>query len=119
MVRFLAAALLAVLIPVQGYAAACAQICAVTASVAAAGEAVEHDHCAGQAPERAPGHGDGEASTLGAGKCCQAHVFTVDLRSPSGSLERAAPPQTAFVARWTSFIADKPSPPPIAAVTIA
>ena len=120
MLRFVAAAMLAILLPVQGYAAACAQICAVThdaAQAAMAGGEAGEGHCAEHAPKSAPTHGDGEDKTLGAGKCCQAHVFTVDQPASASRLEQSAHARVTLVARWSSFIPDEPSPPPIAAPT--
>ena len=115
MARFIAAVMLAVLLPVQGYAAACAQICAATnAGLAHAGASAEDDgHCAEHAPKPESKHGDGEASTLGAGKCCQAHVFVLEQPAAAPILDRMPPAPATFVARWTSYIPDEPSPPPI------
>jgi hypothetical protein len=115
MLRFVAALLVALLVPLQGYAAACAQICAAAgnghggtqAPVAAAHEGEGHCHGEPAGTTEEPG-----APGLG-GKCCQAHVFTVDF---SAAISGSAPPlvvEPAFVARWTSFIPDEPSPPPI------
>ena len=119
MPRFLAAALLAVLLPVQGYAGACAQICAVanagTAPAAMAADGDAESHCAQHGPESAPAPADGEASVFGAGKCCQAHVFTLDQAPGVVSADKAPPARETLVARWSSFIPDEPSPPPIAA----
>ena len=122
MLRFVAAAMLAVLLPVQGYAAACAQICAVTNGTAPAHQVATvagEGHCAEHAPKPAPSHGDGEDQTLGAGKCCQAHVFTVDQPASATSVERETPVRAGLAARWSSFIPDEPSPPPIPAANIA
>lgn len=112
--RLAAVALLALLLPVQGFAAACAQICAVVhqahhAEMMAATGDDDHGALAGHC-------GD---SDMGAGKCCKAHTFLVDLAVPVV----AAPPSflehTSFVARWTNFIPEEPSPPPIAVLRSA
>src|SRR5881394_1958459 len=81
--RIAAALLLVLMLPVQGWAAACAQICARVDAVhraavmmqapdrhaqrdaAPAGDAPNHEHC-----------GDSE---MGAGKCCQGHTFVIQL----------------------------------------
>lgn len=116
--RILAAVLLALLLPVQGWAAACAQICARVgeerrAAMMAAAQQNEsseeedamHDHCG--------------KSEMGAGKCCQSHVFVVQL--PLLRMASAAPSfeRTLFVARWTNFIPEQPSPPPIPSGKVA
>jgi hypothetical protein len=125
--RFVAMLLLALLLPLQGYAAACAQICAVAGhGKAAAGhdmrEAAEienHAHHDGMHGHQTPAHEDCDESSLGAGKCCQAHVFVIDQPHPVLSQEAPGLVRTFFVARWTSFIPEEPSPPPIGASPIA
>jgi hypothetical protein len=55
----------------------------------------------------------------GSGKCCSAHTFLMELGLPIPS---AAPEELAhgpFVARWTNFIPEEPSPPPIASLRSA
>ena len=115
--RVIAALLLGMVLPAQGWAAACAQICA---------RALEERHSEAHAGHHdealqegaAPHEGCGE-SEPGAGKCCQAHLFIAPLRP---SLEPPALPSahhTAIVARWTSFIPEEPSPPPIVSASLA
>jgi len=123
MIRHVAAVLVAVLLPIQGYAAACAQICAASGKVHAsmahdsAHEADSHCH---QEPAEAPAHpGEGDAPNPGVAKCCQAHVFAIDRIAATTGPDKSHPVQVTFVARWSSFIADEPSPPPIAAFTQA
>ena len=121
MLRFVAAAMLAVLLPVQGYAAACAQICAATMGSSPAHQATgggDEGHCAEHGPQPTSPHGDGEDHP-GTGECCQSHVFTVDQPASASRLERETPARATVVARWRSFIPDEPSPPPIAAPTTA
>jgi hypothetical protein len=121
MIRYVAALLVAVLLPLQGYAAACAQICAATGNAHGAiaeergGEADGHCH---ESP--APAHHDeGGAPDSGVAKCCQAHVFAIDRVVATAGPDQSHPVQAPYVARWSSFIADEPSPPPIAAPTHA
>jgi len=105
--RVAAALIIALLLPVQGFAAACAQICARTqqaahaAMLASAGdnEAGAADHC-------------GKTDT-GAGKCCKAHAFMIDLPSAAAAATSVFHEHACFVARWTNFIPEAPSPPPI------
>jgi len=127
--RFLAAALLALMLPVQGWAAACAQICAQTQHLSGDG-AVDHaamGHAGHEAQDEASlaqdagGAGGSHcgSSELGAGKCCQAHTFLVDatVLEIIGSHEHFAP--VPSVARWVSFIPGRPHHPPIPASVIA
>ena len=108
--RAFAYLLLAVLLPIQGFAGACAQICAVVSS--AHEMPVELD--AGS-----PGHEDCGKSDIGAGKCCQGHVYLgAPLATVPASLVPDFQPQP-LVARWVSFIPEEPSPPPIVAATRA
>ncbi|MGH7186758.1 MAG: hypothetical protein ACREIB_10850 [Pseudomonadota bacterium] len=115
--RMLAALLLAMLLPIQGFAAACAQICAMVqadrhiAAMALAaqgvseGESADGSHC-----------GDSE---MGAGKCCQAHAFMIDVQVPVIKAVEPFHERAFFIARWTNFIPEEPSPPPIPAASIA
>ena len=113
-IRLLAVALLAFVLPMQGAAAACAQICAKAAEQRdAAAQAEMHLH------EDAPAdHGDLDGnhcakSEIGAGKCCQSHSATPTSAAPLIGAPAAAFERTSFVARWTNFIPEDPSPPPI------
>ena len=107
--RAIAALLLALLLPVQGLAAACAQLCfkaQAQHAMAATGDADAGHDCHG-------GTGSGESSVPADGKCCHGHTF---IEPPSVAFA-ASPPAfqpLAFVARWTSYIPEEPSPPPIA-----
>ena len=98
----LAALLLVILVPVQAGAAACALICEAHSDAKPAPHAssdVPHEH-----------HCDTHDT---AGKCC--HGYTVMIHPsvlapvvPGPAFECAL-----FVVRWTNFILEKPSPPPI------
>jgi hypothetical protein len=118
--RLAAAMLLVLLLPVQGYAAACAQICALAeggrqATVVDATSAAAHEsadpagHCHDSEPQSHPG----------SGKCCSAHTFLVELAQPIPPAAPEALAHDAFVARWTNFIPEEPSPPPIASLRFA
>ena len=67
-----------------------------------------------------PSHPDEDgAPDPGVAKCCQAHVFAIDRAVATTGPGKSHPLQSPFVGRWSSFIADEPSPPPIAALTHA
>jgi hypothetical protein len=98
------------LLPVQGLAAACAQLCVkaqaakllAVASVATdTTDGDEHAHCGN------PG-GSGESN------CCHAHTYVGVPRFALAVPEIPAFEPRRFVARWTSFFPEAPSPPPIA-----
>ena len=117
MIRYLAALLVALLLPVQGYAAACAQICAANGRAHAdmAVDAQEGGgHCHEAPGEAPPPEDEGDASHPGLGKCCQAHVFVFDRAAAPAGPGNTQSPANPYVARWSSFIADEPLPPPIA-----
>lgn len=123
MIRCVAAFVVAVLLPIQGYAAACAQICAIGgkghASMTADGAHEDDDHCHQAPAETTPHPEEGDTPSLGLAKCCQAHVFAVDRVVVAAGPDKSHPVQANYVAGWSSFIADEPSPPPIAAFTHA
>ena len=115
--------LLALMLPIQGWAAACAQICALAnAGAGAAHEAVVNDgRAAAGAPESAPEHDIDHCgkSELGAGKCCQAHAFVVRSAEVFAGVSIPSFERVPLVARWTSFVPEEPNPPPIGAAPIA
>jgi hypothetical protein len=109
--RLLAALLLMLLLPVQGLAAACAQLCvkaqAAQLMAQSAGDAGEAHDC----------HGSGKHDRNlppADGKCCHGHTFMMQPAVAETDGASPAIPPLAFVARWTSFIPEEPSPPPIA-----
>lgn len=110
--RLAAALLLALLLPVQGVAAACAQICAQldaghpVESVAAA-DSVAHGSHDSEGPCHDP--------EMVAGKCCNAHAFLIDLPVATVAASPAFFERDFSVARWSNFIPEEPSPPPIPA----
>ena len=110
-VRLTAALVLALLLPVQALAAVCAQICAQT-------QQERHAQVPAPAQEHAQDSADRHCTEtdtgMGAGKCCHAHTFLVDISSSTVAPAPATPVRTSFVARWASFIPEEPSPPPIA-----
>ncbi len=122
-IRTVAVFLVALLLPLQGAAAACAQICARVAMTQDAAVPNLANDAMHQGHETAPGHREAPASghdhcgqsELGAGKCCQAHVFAVDLPGAAAPAAVRSFERGHFVARWASFIPEEPSPPPIAA----
>ena len=99
--RLLAAAVLALILPIQGWAAACAQICASVheAQMAAMHEAGDDTPC---------------DSTMGAGKCCKAHTFMIAVGE---IVATSAPPSLDVISpeiAWASFIPAVPDHPPTA-----
>lgn len=98
--RVVALLLLAFLLPLQGFAAACAQICAAAhVEQSMSDEAAATDHCA--------------KTETGAGKCCKAHAFMIDVAVPHVDGVEPYHPHASPAPRWTSFIPEEPSPPPI------
>jgi hypothetical protein len=124
--RAAAALLLAMMLPIQGWAAACAQICALAQqprhSEEAAAQHGSHDADPAAMESDAPvdSHADHcGKSEIGAGKCCQAHVY---LAEPAVTLRAVSIPsfdRDPFVSSWTSFVPEELNPPPIAAAPIA
>ena len=121
--RLFVALLLALAVPVQGAAAASMAIW-----MQAPAKVVVSDHADMGSGEHAThampaddGHEQGHCGPgeMPSGKCCQAHAYVV--QSPSGAI-RGEPqgfdPAPA-VARWTNFIPEEPSPPPIRAFLFA
>ena len=117
--RFAAALMLAFLVPVQAGAAACAQICAQAM--------VEHQNAPTLAQDE-PGHAhanaqDGSSDDLmhghhcdksdSPGKCCQGHTVMTQRTMPAVMIPVPALERERFVARWTNFLPEEPSPPPI------
>lgn len=114
--RLAAALMLAVMLPLQGWAAACAQICALAQQHHVAG----HDHSqAGIDTGDEPESDHCAKSHIGAGKCCQAHTFFVQLPEVLVVVSIPSFERNPFVSRWASFIPEEPNPPPIAAAPIA
>ena len=103
--RIVAILLLGFLLPLQGFAAACAQICAARQATAAHEAAMQDEGAS------APDHCG--KSDMGVGKCCKAHAFMIDVAVPH---VEGTPPfhvHAAPAARWTSYFPEEPSPPPI------
>ena len=121
------ACLVALVLPLQASVMAYAQAAvplAVASEVADghrhAGAGVhDHDHdrqhdLAGSAPPADPCH-DAAAFI----KCCHSHAVWSEGPAPVVPLFKRALIRDAFVARWTSFIPEEPSPPPIAGLAAA
>ena len=47
-------------------------------------------------------------------KCCHTHAAWLDSRATTVISAAAPPERRPFVSRWTNFIPEEPSPPPIA-----
>jgi len=106
--RSTAAFLLILLLPLQGVAAACAQICAY--------------HHAQAQPQSDDVDSDGDhcgKSDIGAGKCCQAHTFIAVPTLVFDPVLMPSPEPDRVVTRWTNFVPEEPNPPPIGAAPIA
>jgi hypothetical protein len=117
--RIVAALLLAILLPLQGWAAACAQICARVAEERHAAMVEAMAHVETPSEEESAMHDHCGKSELGAGKCCQAHVFVAQLPVFSTAIPVATFVRTRYVALWTSFIPEEPSHPPIVSAQVA
>ena len=107
MTRFAIALLLSVLVPFQVGAVACAQICGAGTEQSAASVSVAHDEGGGASHEH---HCD---KTESPGKCCQGHSVMAFWNVPVSAVAVPAFERAFFVARWTNFIPEEPSPPPI------
>ena len=109
-IRAFAVMLVVLLVPVQGLAAACAQLC-VKAQAArhlvAVDVAAAHGHADCSDPADPAG---------GEGKCCHAHTFMMEPPLPPSIVDVPSFQPLRFIADWTSFIPEEPSPPPIASV---
>ena len=110
------------MLPVQGLAAACAQICALVqhqqmAETSVVVEAASPD--SGDAAADHEGLDHCGKSEMGAGKCCQSHTFLIELRVATIAATPDFFERDFSVACWTDFIPEEPSPPPIDGATIA
>ena len=116
MLRIVAALMLALVVPVQAAVAACPDVCAT----ALLGQEAIGD----EAPQQATAidHGDIGDQTHGhhcdksdaQGKCCQGHSVMTHAGTQSPVVSAPGFEGAAFVARWTNFIPEEASPPPIA-----
>lgn len=120
--RFIAALMLAFMVPVQAGAAACAQIC--TSVMLEQHEAV--DEQAVHAHDAEPGDAGADLmhehhcdKSDAAGKCCQGHAGMTQRTIAASIVSIPAFERSFFVARWTNFIPEEPSPPPIASARAA
>jgi hypothetical protein len=111
--------LLAILLPLQGWAAACAQICARVAEERLAAMMEATAHVETPSDDESAMHDHCGKSELGAGKCCQAHVFVAELPAFLTAIPEVSFVRAYYVARWTNFIPEEPSPPPIVSVQLA
>jgi hypothetical protein len=114
--RLAATLVLAVMLPLQGWAAACVQICALVQQHHVEGH--EHSDSGVDVDERQDSD-HCTKSAIGAGKCCQAHMFFVQLPEVSVAVSIPSFERNPFIPRWTSFIPEEPNPPPIATAPIA
>ena len=123
--RTAAVLLLGLMLPLQGWAAACAQICALASAsrdaVMIQNAALHHADAPQQAPGSAPEDSSDHCgkSEMGAGKCCQAHIYLTQPCSTSPSVSIPSFERHQLLPRWTSFISEEPTPPPIASSRIA
>lgn len=117
MVRFLAALMLVFMVPVQAGAAACAQLCATAAFEHRLADAVaggDHESAGEQeSPAEDLMHGHHCDKSDPVGKCCHGHTAMAQQAAVAAPV--VVPPfeRAWFVARWTNFIPEEPSPPPI------
>lgn len=107
-VRAIAVSLLLLLVPVQGVAAACAQLCVKATH--------EHTMTADPVQPGASHHCDDPADAgEPGGHCCHAQAFMMEPPLASAIVVPQSLEPSRFIARWTSFIPEEPSPPPILA----
>lgn len=117
--RFVAALMLAFMVPVQAGAAACAQLCATVAFQHHLTEATAQEHAGPVTAESGDGSNDGMMhghdcdKSDAAGKCCQGHAVMTQGAFHTSAVLVPAFEREFFVARWTNFIPEEPSPPPI------
>ena len=120
--RLLFACLLAVAVPLQAGAIAFAQ--ASASSGLPGPHSHHHVHDDGDAQDHGS-HDTGPADPCdepgGGGliKCCHSHAVWVDVATNLVALIPPTFERDWFVARWTSFIPEDPSPPPIASFRAA
>ena len=75
-----------------------------------------HTHAQGERHEAVPDHSTQDPcddTGEGALKCCHTHAAWLHACIMPIVPAAAAPERRAFVSRWTSFIPEEPSPPPI------
>lgn len=113
--RFAALALLALLLPLRGLAAACLQIEMAVADAGVPSHGHGHDEPAPAAQLVHHHHEECDGAELGAAKCCQAHPFAAESPLAAPFFKPASFEPARLVARWTSFFPEEPSPPPIGA----
>ena len=117
--RFIAALMLVFMVPVQAGAAACAQVCTafMLQHQDEASDASEHSANAHASAQGNPGddlmHGHHCDKSDAAGKCCQGHTGMAQRTVAPSIVSIPAFEPYFFVARWTNFIPEEPSPPPI------
>jgi len=118
-VRFVAALMLAFMVPVQAGAAACAQVCAHALLQSHGESAVGEEHADHSYASTSDGPGDDLMhghhcdKSDPAGKCCQGHTVMTQRSAPPSMVSIPAFERSFFVERWTSFVPEEPSPPPI------
>lgn len=117
--RFMAALMLAFMVPVQAGAAACAQVCTAFMLQHQAGSSIADEHSANARASPHDDVGDGLMhghhcdNSDAAGKCCQGHTGMTQRTIAPSIVSIPAFEPYFFVARWTNFIPEEPSPPPI------
>lgn len=109
--RFVAALWLALILPVQGMAAASAEI-----SLEA--QATVHDAVMADADESDGHHHCDDSTGPGDGKCCNGHTFMTEAPGALAAVFLPSFEHRLYVARWTNFIPEEPSPPPIVSSAI-
>ena len=117
--RFIAALMLAFMVPVQAGAAACAQVCTALMlhhqdESSDASELSANAHVSAQdAADDDLMHGHHCDKSDVASKCCQGHTGMAQRTVAPSIVSIPAFEPYFFVARWTNFIPEEPSPPPI------
>ena len=113
--RTLLACILALALPLQALAMAYVQ---ATASLPEASAPHAHaGHAGTQAGDSTQDPCDDSGD--GALKCCHTHAVWLHARVVQVVSAAAPPERRPFVSRWTNYIPEEPSPPPIAPVRSA
>jgi hypothetical protein len=116
-IRPIIACLLALALPLQAAAFTMAKVGGPhEPAIAAMAHSHAHTHAgghAGHAHPAVPADPCDDETNTGILKCCHTPIAWLDTSSLVIDPASSSFPRHSFVAQWTSFIPDEPSPPPI------
>ena len=115
--RNLLACILVLALPLQAAAMVYVQAASSLPQASAPHAKHVHAHAAGEQHEADVDHSTQDPcddSGDGSLKCCHTHAAWLDMRVTTIVSAKAPPERRSFVSRWTNFIPEEPSPPPIA-----